>query len=326
MIIQPSNGYIGHIQNPKSGSDQARALVDGFTEYLRTAGFDVRTRQTRSPEHCRELTETFLHDPSCALILAGGGDGTVSEILDTVSRIDKDKKVMLIPCGTMNLLARELGYRLTLDDLIDTFKNGIVHPLDMGRANGRGFACVAGFGIDGEVVRLVDEQRKGHITGFHYFWPIWRSFWRHRFPPMRVYADGDKIFTGSGQVLVGNIARYGLALRILDQADFSDGQLDVCIFKSRSRLRLLLIALLTLLKLHKRTNDVIYRQARKVRVEQISRSVYSELDGDPGPDLPVDIEVVPAAVSVVGPRRETIAGIVDRVIKWTASDKNPDKA
>ncbi len=314
MIIQPKSGYIGHVRNPKSGSDAADRRVNDFLEFLHGAGFEVRTEKTKSVEHSIELTKSFANDPDCKLILAAGGDGTVRVILDTVSRSNPDKKVMIIPCGTMNLLARELGYQVTVEDMIDIFKNGITHELDMGRIGEIGFACVAGFGIDGQVVRLSDEQRKGHITGLHYFWPIWRSFWSHKFPAMRVIADGQTIFEGSGQVLVGNITRYGIALQILENADYSDGKLDVCIFKSKNRWQLLSLAARTLLKLHRKSHDVLYHKARKVRVEPLEKPVYTEIDGDPGPQPPLDIEVKPAAVKVVGPRHSRIKTVVTQIL------------
>lgn len=314
MIIQPASGYIGHVNNPKSGSQAAEKRTSEFLEYLKQAKFEVRTTDTRSVEHSVELTRSLVNDPECALILAAGGDGTIRVILDTVSRMEISQKVMLLPCGTMNLLARELGYKITVPDLIDVFRHGVIHDLDMGRIGEIGFACVAGFGIDGQVVRLSDEQRKGHITGMHYFWPIWRSFWSHKFPAMRVTADSEVIFEGSGQILVGNISRYGVAFEILDSADYSDGKLDVCIFKSKNRWKLALLAVLTLIKLHRKSHDVIYKKSRNVRIEALEGPVYSEIDGDPGPEPPLDIQVHPAAVKVIGPRHKRLEGLAAQML------------
>jgi len=127
--------------------------------------------------------------------------------------------------------------------------------------------------------------------------------------------DGEQIFAGPGLVFVGNISRYAAGLQILHYADYGDGLLDVCIYKCASRLHLVKHSLMTLLKQHAAARDVIYRQAKEVVVSSEADNLATEIDGDPGPALPVQIKVIPQAVNCLVPEGAKPAGIRTRIIR-----------
>jgi diacylglycerol kinase (ATP) len=116
-------------------------------------------------------------------------------------------------------------------------------------------------------------------------------------------------------VFVGNISRYAVGLQILHYADFSDGLLDVCIYKCASQVHLTKHALMTMLKQHADSHDVIYRQGKEISVSSNSTDIDTEIDGDPGPALPVKIKVIPQAVNCVVPEGAKPAGIRTRIIR-----------
>ncbi len=82
-------------------------------------------------------------------------------------------------------------------------------------------------------------------------------------------------------------------------ANFSDGLLDVCIYKCASRLRLVKHSITTALKQHIHAGDVIYRQGKNITVSSTTERIMTEIDGDPGPALPVQIKVMPQAVNCI---------------------------
>jgi diacylglycerol kinase family enzyme len=226
-----------------------------------------------------------------------------------------DKPLLIVPGGTENLLANELGLDESLKTIIRTFEAGVIRPLDLGSANGKCFTSIAGFGFDGKIVKRVSEQRAGHIDYFDYFWPIWRTFWDYKFNALKVEVDGQEIFDGRGLVFVGNISRYAVGLQILHYADFGDGLLDVCIYKCASRVHLLKHSLMTVLKQHASTRGVVYRQGKDISVTSEAPDMPTEIDGDPGPDLPVKINVIPQAVNCLVPEGAKPAGIRTRIIR-----------
>ncbi|UCC97975.1 MAG: NAD(+)/NADH kinase [Phycisphaerales bacterium] len=311
--MKPDDGYIAYIVNPKAGASSSKRIGRRFEQYLVRKGFEVRGSLTASLTHACELATDAAVDYNCAMVVAVGGDGTIREVAHGLE--GSDKPLLIIPQGTENLLANELGFDARPKTIIRTFEAGYVRPLDLGRANGKCFTSIAGFGFDGAVVRRMSQQRVGHINHFDYFWPIWRTFWEYKFESMQVEVDGEEMFTGPGLVFVGNISRYAIGLQILHYADFGDGLLDVCVYRCASQLHLAKHSLMTILKHHANRRDVIYRQGKNVTVRSSTARIRTEIDGDPGPPLPVQINVIPHAVNCVVPEGAKPAGIRTRIIR-----------
>ena len=311
--MKPEDGYIAYIVNPKSGASSSKLTGRRFQQYLVKRDFEVRVSLTTSLENACELATDAAVDYDCAMVVVVGGDGTVREVAHGLE--GSDKPLMIVPHGTENLLANELGFDEKLKTIIRVFEEEYLRPLDLGNANGRCFTSIAGFGFDGEVVKRVHEQRRGNINYFDYFWPIWRTFWSYKFDTMNVEVDGEEIFDGPGLVFVGNISRYAVGLQVLHYADFGDGLLDVCIYKCASQLHLAKHSAMTVIKQHAGRGDVIYRQGKKISVGSRTAGVATEIDGDPGPSLPVQIEVIPHAVNVMVPKGAKPAGIRTRIVR-----------
>lgn len=310
--MKSSEGYICYIVNPKSGSGSTKFVGQQFQRYLANKGFKVRAEITTSLEHACEMATNAAIDYDCKMVVVVGGDGTVREVAHGLE--GSDKPMLIIPCGTENLLANELGIYDKLGKIINTFHAGLTRPLDLGSANGKCFTSIAGFGFDGEIVKRLSDGRAGHINYSDYFWPMWRTFWDYDFKPMKVQVDGEHIFTGPALVFVGNISRYALGLQILHYANYSDGLLDVCIYTCTSRPNLLKHSFKTVLKKHADSHDVIYCQGKKITVTS-EANIKTEIDGDPGPDLPVEIKVIPQAVNVMVPKDTKPAGIRTRILR-----------
>jgi diacylglycerol kinase (ATP) len=307
------DGYISYIVNPKSGASSSKLTGRRFEQYLARRGYDVRIRMTTSLEDACEFATDAAVDYNCKMVVVVGGDGTVREVAHGLE--GSDKPLLIVPHGTENLLANELGFDEKLSTIVRVFEAGFVRPLDLGSANGRCFTSIAGFGFDGQVVERVSIQRQGHIDYFDYFGPIWRTFWNYKYDAMKVEVDGEEVFDGPGLVFVGNISRYSLGLQILHYADYGDGLLDVCIYKCTSRLHLVKHSAMTVLKQHADCRDVIYRQGKSILVSSSFASIKTEIDGDPGPELPVQIEVIPQAVRCLVPKGAKPAGIRTRIVR-----------
>jgi len=311
--MKPEDGYITYIVNPKSGANSTKLIARQFQQYLADKGYKVQVITTNSLEHACEVATDAAVDYDCSMLVAVGGDGTVREVAHGLE--GSNKSLLIIPGGTENLLANELGFDEKLNTIIETFEGQYVRPLDLGSANGKCFTSIAGFGFDGKVIERVSEERVGHIDHLDYFWPIWRSFWNYKFDALKVEVDGEEIFDGPGLVFVGNISRYALGLQILHYADFGDGLLDICIYKCSSRLHLVKHSLMTMLKQHAYGGDVIYRQGKDITVSSKTGDIRTEIDGDPGPSLPVQIKVIPQAVNCIVPEGAKPAGIRTRIIR-----------
>ncbi|RKY12987.1 MAG: hypothetical protein DRP52_03880 [Planctomycetota bacterium] len=309
--MKPQDGYIHYIINPKAGASSSNGLVRQFKDYLIAKGFDVRVELTESLEHACELATQGAIDYQCAFVVGAGGDGTLREILHGLE--GTNKLFMPIPGGTENLLANELGFDLHLQTLINAFEGDCIKSLDLGVINGQCFTSIAGFGFDGAVIDRISKIRTGHISHLSYFWPIWRTFWEHDFPRIKVVVDGEEIFNDRGLVFVGNISRYAIGLSICKNADFGDGLLDICIFRCHDQLHLIKHSVLAALKRHLKSKNTLYTQGKSIQVTPADKTVFCQIDGDSGPKLPADIKVIPQAIRVLTPPGAKPAGIRTRL-------------
>ncbi len=312
--MKPKDGYIAMIANPKSGASSSGRRDQQFRHYLVDQGYDVRLQLTQSLEHAKDLAVDAGMDDTCSLVVVSGGDGTVREAAHGL--VGSNKPLLMIPCGTENLLASELGFDERLKTVIKAFEGDCRHPLDLGQVNGQIFTCMVGLGFDAEVVHMVNSNRTSHIDYFSYAGPMWRTYWEYKAQPVRVEVDGLEIFNDKGMVIVGNISRYALGLHVLRHADYGDGQLDVCIYRCASRIRLAKHMATTLIKKHVDCGDVLYRQGKTVKVTAAPRhNHFVQVDGDPGPALPLTVGVIPQALEVLIPPGAKPAGIRTRIVR-----------
>lgn len=274
-------------------------LWEGLWRYLKAKGLAVQIRHTRCLGDARVLAQKAASDPSCRMVVVAGGDGTVREAADGMA--GSGKPMMIVPTGTENLLAGEVGMDDRLAGIISTFERGQVKTVDLGMVNGRCFTSVVGVGFDGQVVRRVNQRRRGHIDYYDYLEPLWHTFWSYKFPSLSVQMDGQDVFSGRGLVFVGNISRYALGLHLLGRARINDGLLDLCIYRCSGRLHLVKHAIMTVLKSHIACRDVFYATCRQVIIEATSKDIPCQMDGDPGPDLPLKIAVNRSALRLLVP-------------------------
>ena len=291
------------ILNPHSGYGGSKRLAGDLRVLLRSAGWRVCEHRTRWPGDATDYAASAAAD--AAAIIVWGGDGTVNEVTNAL--VGTGVPMLPCPAGTENLLCKELRIPLHTGRLADALRTGNVIDCDVGKINGRNFLLIIGVGFDGEVVRRLTATRTGHTSHLSYFWPIWRTFWEHDFPKMRVVADGQEIFDDFGLAFIGNISRYAVGLRICHHASLDDGKLDLVIFRCREQAGLLLHAAWTLLRRHPLKGDVLYRQVRSIHIET-DPPVACQVDGDLGPKTPIEVSVVPRGIKLLIPQLPRRAG------------------
>lgn len=284
-------------ENPRAGAGDAAALIDGLEQSLRKYGFIVQ--RERDPEVIRRRLEA---DPdgseaeSLACVVCAGGDGTIGMVANWAR---PSLPLAVLPLGTENLLARQLGFDRNISRLSKQIEQGCRFTIDAGEANGRMFLSVASLGFDAEVARLVADRRTGHIRYSTWLRPIVEALWRYRYPPVRMTTSAGAAPVIARWAFVFNLPRYALGLQFVSEGDPADGQLDVCCFRRGQWWNGLRYLTGVLLGGHRTWRDTHVERATWLRFEADEPVPY-QLDGDPGGDLPLDIRVLPGRVTIVG--------------------------
>lgn len=279
------------IVNPVSGRREVKPRVDAACSAVAARGAHVEVRFTERGGHATEIAAGEADAFDAVLVV--GGDGTVSEVVNGL--IGSDVPIAVLPTGTENLLARELGMPRSPDTLARLLVEGFARPHDVGQANGRNFVAVTGVGFDADCVDRLVARRHGHISRLSYARPILKTFLSYKFPPIRVEADGKNVFEGRGIALVGIIRTYAAKFHLFQRASTFDGLLDLVVFPCAGKLGLAQHAINLLLRRHLKSPSVVYGQHREIRISS-DVPLRHEVDGEAGGDLPVRYTIQPHAV------------------------------
>jgi YegS/Rv2252/BmrU family lipid kinase len=245
-------------------------------------------------------------DGGADLLFVWGGDGMAQRCLDAVG--DAAVAVAILPAGTGNLLAHNLGIPIDLQEAVDVGLHGARRTIDVGTVNGERFAVMAGTGLDALMIRDADRGLKDRFGRAAY---VWTGVKNIRFEPFRVRidVDGRKWFSGrAGCVLVGNVSKVFGGIEAFDDASPEDGRLELGVVTADGALQWLRALARTAVGSADKSKFVRTTKARKIRV-RLDRKLPYELDGgDKKPAKQLKIKVQPAAVTVCVPERSDGGG------------------
>ena len=279
------------ILNPAARGTKARALwekIRGFSE-------DALVRMTSEAGQAREFAEQAV-EQGFDTVVAAGGDGTVNEVVNGIA--GSDAALGLLPMGTMNVFAAELGIPANnLRKCWEIIDHGHTRMVDLPRANNRAFVQLAGVGFDAQIVQETDGEFRKNFGPLSYL--VAATQIAARKPPMLTVEANGKQRKGSF-VLVGNGRYYGGPFVIFNNAKVDDGKLDVLIFKNLGYLDIVRylsgIAFGTHLDMH----DVEYFQTRKAVVKSAGQ-VPVEVDGEVISTVPVTFHLSRHKLKVLAP-------------------------
>jgi diacylglycerol kinase (ATP) len=291
------------IANPASGRGRAARLARSVRERLTALGCEVELSETRLAGDARRFAgETAGFDAVCGV----GGDGTLHEIANGLP--PDAPPLAVIPSGTANVMARELGLRGGAASIARMIAEGRVVRWDLGRerTTGRRFLLFASAGYDASVVHDFHANRRGPIRMWQYCWWGLKSIVDFRVPAIDVELDGKVVARRASWVTVSNVASYGGPLVFTPRAKADDGAFEVMVMHAREKrdvIRMFWAAILRYaFRIEYRMTDLTFHAAKRVRLTSPDgRPVPVQMDGDPGGHLPLDAEVVPGGIAVVAP-------------------------
>ena len=287
------------IVNPYSGKGIALRKAREARRILEKAGLFAEIFPTGGPGHGRELAAK--HAGSVDVLVSVGGDGTLNEVVNGVVNADSETPVAIVPTGTANVVARELGLPKDFGCQVMLAVESDVRRLDLGCAGDRCFTMCAGAGLDAAIVDAVSRRRTERgITMLNYLIPAVREAALYRYPAIAVIVDGVLVDESSTFTVVGNMKRYGGLFRLFKDATPDDGLLDVCCLHGRSIAELARYAWSAYReRLHELKGVTCYR-GKQITLEAADR-VLLQIDGDPGGELLATFEVLPLAVTFCVP-------------------------
>jgi diacylglycerol kinase (ATP) len=293
IVINP---FAGHEDPPRL----RRRIGGAFAE--RDAAFDLVA--TQYPGHATALSQDAVRLGYRAVAVCGG-DGTLAECATGLA--GSNTPLAIIPRGTGNQVAQNLGIPLGLEDSIDVAINGRVTSIDLGRSGDRAFALVAGAGFDAAVMQAATRELKERWGFGAYIYAAVKEALSAAPRRFHIVADGRDIDVDAVSVMVANVgelcARW-LPLRLplgpRPTSAWTDGMLDVVIVAPRKPHEVAALLWQAAHGRHNASDRLVHFQARTITIDA-DPPIAVQIDGDPAGTTPIAMEVMREAMRVLVP-------------------------
>ena len=284
------------VANPISGGGRGRTQAEALHRALQSKVEDPELVLT---QRAGDATSAAGR-PGADCIVAVGGDGTVNEIANGMR--ETDALLAILPMGTANVVARELGIPNDPEAVAQLIAAESVRVMDAGVADEKLFLLGAGAGLDAAIAKAVSEHRGKSSSYIRWVMPTIRTSFSYTYPEIRVVVDGETVSETAQYTIVGNCRYSAGAFEATPKARIDDGLLDVCMFHRLSIPKLVLILSQVRSGRFLEWDDVTYVQGREIQLEAAgNEAVPLQIDGDPAGEIPRAFSVVPGAIRVVAP-------------------------
>ena len=214
---------IRFILNPKSGSKVTNpATIQAHVlRFFPQADFCVTT----GPKHATQLAQEAAHQ-HYDVVVAMGGDGTINETAQGL--VHTQTALGIIPRGSGNGFARELGLMGSLENILSKLQHAHVQPCDVGFANGELFLNLAGVGIEAAIAwQFMEHGKTGKRGMLPYFTLGAKTFFNYQPSNLRVTYNGKTQSMAPLTLVFANNRQYGSNFVIAPDAKINDGKLDM---------------------------------------------------------------------------------------------------
>ena len=299
-----------------------RKTVRETCKRLRDAGWSAEGTVVDTKPELRRGAARGVKD-GVDVVVAVGGDGAVSQVLQAVA--GTDVALGVVPMGTGNLLAGNLAVPKGLD-AVQILIDGGRRRIDLGRVKIGGkrryFAIACGVGFDADVMDSTNRKQKRRLGKLAYVASAVRRRSQVREVAYDVTIDGDTRSMGAAQILIANFGKMGAGAKARLEVEPDDGLLDVIVIRAAGPLTGLLAGLEALRQDQPGESPeghVFRTHARKVRVATGSRRLV-ETDGNVAGKTPIEVSVRPAALTVIVPADDALAAEDDTAKDEAARD------
>jgi diacylglycerol kinase (ATP) len=314
------------IVNTEANSGKAKGKILMVKKALYQQGHDVDVKEISNLEKDVEKAVADYMDSGSDVLLIGGGDGTVRYILNEL--VGKDIKVGIIPLGTSNVFAKEMGIPLSYRSAVALLKNGVPVKLDVGKVSliseksdaekaiesikkdrGENFLLMAGMGFDSAVLDAVSPSLREKHPELAYALATLQAAITYKYPMFALEIEtpeGEVVKETSFFTVIANNSFYGGPYKLIPNSSMVDKLLDVVVFKEKGFMKI--VKLLWALKKNKITEDpsLVFYKAKRVKATPVdaAKEIKIQLDGDAWNSLPAEFWVAPEGVEIYLPKKK----------------------
>ncbi len=282
------------IINPISGIGKQKSIENALPQMLDMNKYEHEIRYTEKVNHAKEISAQASKE-GFDIIVAVGGDGTLGEVASGI--LHTNTAMAVIPAGSGNGMARELGIPRNIKKAFDIINNGHIETIDTALLNGNTFVSTAGSGFDAHVANMFSVGEKRGF--FRYAMITLREFLRYPSRNYEVYINGEVKNYFAWAFIFCNSKQFGNGAIVSPKADIQDGLLNITIIKDFPKIfTAILVLRMFLNNLDKSRYAETFTCTRIKVIREKNNAIH--LDGSPFKTTKdIEVEIVPASLKVV---------------------------
>ncbi len=290
--------------NATAGSGGAASPADELSALFRAGGVEAEVHRVSGGREIEsKLRELLQTNP--ALVVAGGGDGTISTV--AAALVGSNTVLGILPLGTLNHFAKDLGVPLDLENAVRTVLDGNAVQVDVGDVNGHVFINNSSIGLYPDIVRDRERQQRrlGRGKWRSFLWAAVAAFRRAPFVTVNLRVDDKELRRSSPFVFVGNNEYSMEGFRIGERERLDRGRLSMYVMRHPDRAGLVRLAVRALFGRLKQARDFDALLLTDLVIETRQKQMLVATDGEVTTmTTPLHYRIRPASLRVLVPSNE----------------------
>lgn len=288
------------IINPTAGREQAIKYEKQIIHTLKDTYPNITVEHTKGEKDATRFAKKAAED-HYDLVVTLGGDGTINEAVNGLAPFNHPPKLGIIPMGTVNNLARSLNIPMKPDDAIELLLSGTETKIDIGVANSDTyFTDMLGIGDVAKAIHSVEIEEKSKIGSIAYAKAITKEILDDQPFPIKLEMEANTWEGDVSAVLFLLIDSIGGFQTIVDVVEKGDGYFHVFAIKQLNLAEVTKMTPSILTGNLPQSDNVQYFKARSIKITSDGEDRQeSAIDGEQGPNLPIDIKVLHQHITVI---------------------------
>lgn len=286
--------------NPASGTSDSGERSRRITKWFSTNGLNARVSLIPEGSDVTELARAAIGDGD-RIIVAGGGDGTISAVASAL--VGTDSALGVLPVGTLNHFAKDLQIPLDLEAAVRVISQQKIVQVDVGEVNGRIFLNNSSLGLYPHMVLDREkQQRTGRGKWAAMFWAGLAVLRRSPFLNLRLNVNGEELLRTTPFVFVGNNEYEIEGIKMGTRQCLDGGHLSLHVAQPSSRRHILWLSLSALLGRIREAEEFEVMCTKEAWIESRHKRLRVSFDGEVSVmETPLHYRVRPRALRVVAP-------------------------
>ncbi len=285
------------VYNSIAGQSKFTYFLDSVIEKFMQNDLEVIIYRAGQKDNLEEFLKNSDNEELYGIIVAGG-DGTLNKVVTIMMKYNIKTPLGVIPAGTSNDFARHINMPNSYVESVEKILKNNVESVDVGKANEKYFINVCSAGLFTNSSQKADPDLKKTLGKASYFITGAKELFKFRPFSVRIKTDSEEFLEKINLFIIFNGSSVGGMKYLSSDSSIQDGLLDLIVIKNCS-LHEVTRLLAKVLSGNLEDKNIIYRKTKSVVIEKLrGKCDRPDVDGDEGPDFPMNVECVKDAINM----------------------------